>query len=113
MIRRPPRSTLFPYTTLFRSLERDAALQPLLEDARAVTQLALLEHGLEHALESPEVHRFLDVVRRAQLDGLHGVLYAGVGAHEDELDLGVPLRDDAQELEPGHAGHAHVGEDQV
>src|SRR3712207_8200270 len=27
MIRRPPRSTLFPYTTLFRSLRR-AAVQP-------------------------------------------------------------------------------------
>src|SRR5690242_2410143 len=25
MLRRPPRSTLFPYTTLFRSLEREAA----------------------------------------------------------------------------------------
>src|SRR3712207_7649931 len=25
MIRRPPRSTLFPYTTLFRSLDADAA----------------------------------------------------------------------------------------
>src|SRR2546429_7091301 len=25
MIRRPPRSTLFPYTTLFRSRQRDAA----------------------------------------------------------------------------------------
>src|SRR2546427_8831103 len=25
MIRRPPRSTLFPYTTLFRSLEREVA----------------------------------------------------------------------------------------
>src|SRR5437660_2959224 len=25
MIRRPPRSTLFPYTTLFRSLSRDPA----------------------------------------------------------------------------------------
>src|SRR3712207_7200937 len=25
MIRRPPRSTLFPYTTLFRSLEREPA----------------------------------------------------------------------------------------
>src|SRR5258707_9898394 len=24
MIRRPPRSTLFPYTTLFRSVDRDA-----------------------------------------------------------------------------------------
>src|SRR2546430_13460499 len=31
MIRRPPRSTLFPYTTLFRSL----APQDLLEKARA------------------------------------------------------------------------------
>src|SRR3712207_8602148 len=26
MIRRPPRSTLFPYTTLFRSIERAAAV---------------------------------------------------------------------------------------
>src|SRR2546422_6017212 len=26
MIRRPPRSTLFPYTTLFRSIPRDAAV---------------------------------------------------------------------------------------
>ena len=28
MIRRPPRSTLFPYTTLFRSVE---AVEPLIE----------------------------------------------------------------------------------
>src|SRR2546425_1532832 len=28
MIRRPPRSTLFPYTTLFRSLEADRDAQP-------------------------------------------------------------------------------------
>src|SRR5260370_13528197 len=27
MIRRPPRSTLFPYTTLFRSIEADALAQ--------------------------------------------------------------------------------------
>src|SRR2546430_3721851 len=36
MIRRPPRSTLFPYTTLFRSRERDAAK----EVARLELQLA-------------------------------------------------------------------------
>src|SRR5260370_4150375 len=38
MIRRPPRSTLFPYTTLFRSLvERDTALQtPLGERAISI-----------------------------------------------------------------------------
>src|SRR3712207_8033102 len=29
MIRRPPRSTLFPYTTLFRSLFRPVAKHPL------------------------------------------------------------------------------------
>src|SRR2546422_5788280 len=39
MIRRPPRSTLFPYTTLFRSLEAQCA-----EDAALMTEvLSLLE----------------------------------------------------------------------
>src|SRR2546426_6080444 len=36
MIRRPPRSTLFPYTTLFRSWNRPDAAIALLERARAV-----------------------------------------------------------------------------
>src|SRR5205809_2405100 len=39
MIRRPPRSTLFPYTTLFRS--RRSAL-----DAEGLHRLAQLVHGL-------------------------------------------------------------------
>src|SRR3712207_7455972 len=47
MIRRPPRSTLFPYTTLFRSLlGEDAAGQPVGEQvvlARAVVDVR--EHG--------------------------------------------------------------------
>src|SRR5438093_5748191 len=30
MIRRPPRSTLFPYTTLFRSIRGDSAIGPIL-----------------------------------------------------------------------------------
>src|SRR2546427_12866648 len=36
MIRRPPRSTLFPYTTLFRSLDSEDALEPHLEPVAAV-----------------------------------------------------------------------------
>src|SRR3712207_7118663 len=35
MIRRPPRSTLFPYTTLFRSLIADAELGALREHLHA------------------------------------------------------------------------------
>src|SRR3712207_9000347 len=42
MIRRPPRSTLFPYTTLFRSGER-------LRDAPGVHDAEVLEE-LEHGL---------------------------------------------------------------
>src|SRR3712207_8422636 len=38
MIRRPPRSTLFPYTTLFRSRERDG--EPL-QDQRADGELVV------------------------------------------------------------------------
>src|SRR4029077_2864208 len=34
MIRRPPRSTLFPYTTLFRLAERQAAWLPLADAGR-------------------------------------------------------------------------------
>src|SRR5438067_7842575 len=41
MIRRPPRSTLFPYTTLFRSHDRSAPDRPL----RRARLLQLLQIG--------------------------------------------------------------------
>src|SRR2546430_11029958 len=51
MIRRPPRSTLFPYTTLFRSI-RAIALQPVvsrlggdLSAAQSATSLAVQSLG--------------------------------------------------------------------
>src|SRR5690554_7282263 len=37
MIRRPPRSTLFPYTTLFRSLARDGAALDEVDELVAAT----------------------------------------------------------------------------
>src|SRR3712207_8508600 len=45
MIRRPPRSTLFPYTTLFRSLDRPRAV-----DADELAEPAPLEHSHDHAV---------------------------------------------------------------
>src|SRR5256885_9959166 len=55
MIRRPPRSTLFPYTTLFRSIQQrvDAACQAqaaqLLHRGQRVAGLQQLEHFIEQA----------------------------------------------------------------
>src|SRR5256885_16895181 len=49
MIRRPPRSTLFPYTTLFRSLRRPA--RPRRFRARACRRGPRALRGCEPALE--------------------------------------------------------------
>src|SRR2546422_6434619 len=48
MIRRPPRSTLFPYTTLFRSLEDD--VPPLAPRGLLLGQLARLHETLHQRL---------------------------------------------------------------
>src|ERR1043165_10042642 len=49
MIRRPPRSTLFPYTTLFRSLGREGAVH--VTPARAVPACDPVERSEEHTSE--------------------------------------------------------------
>src|SRR2546422_7415236 len=55
MIRRPPRSTLFPYTTLFRSLfggrHRREHLPPHLRDERPEGLLHVLHRSEEHTSE--------------------------------------------------------------
>src|SRR5256885_3470563 len=68
MIRRPPRSTLFPYTTLFRSVREGAAhrgvvgLLQRLDNGLAVRGLAagLLDrriHGHDHVIRLGRINR--------------------------------------------------------
>src|SRR5258708_22852344 len=56
MIRRPPRSTLFPYTTLFRSVDGPAAIRKLLP-ANVLRRLA--EPRLIRAAEEVEQEQIL------------------------------------------------------
>src|SRR2546422_7292079 len=59
MIRRPPRSTLFPYTTLFRSLHEQAVagrVKPQLEDTGTDLELPVAHVDLvaaRHAVRAP------------------------------------------------------------
>src|SRR5256886_4582158 len=54
MIRRPPRSTLFPYTTLFRSLSRDAHFVAIHD---ATVNRTTNGHGAVHDMKLAELRR--------------------------------------------------------
>src|SRR3989442_3275407 len=56
MIRRPPRSTLFPYTTLFRSraLSLFVQLQPLYGCSRSIAAWCLVQSPLRYLGRSEE-----------------------------------------------------------
>src|SRR5947199_6588995 len=46
MTRRPPRSTLFPYTTLFRSRRLDDIIDPVIELLRPISGIAWIPLAL-------------------------------------------------------------------
>src|SRR2546426_4941686 len=70
MIRRPPRSTLFPYTTLFRSVDRRRGPRGL-----------VLHRGLRRGLDHPHAQE--------QRDGFLG----DAGAHPQEIERGRSRQD--------------------
>ena len=72
MIRRPPRSTLFPYTTLFRSkldLERDSPYNTYTRAGLPPTPICLPGRAALHAALHPAPGKTLYFVARG--DGSH------------------------------------------
>src|SRR3989449_5212683 len=100
MIRRPPRSTLFPYTTLFRSrrslrhrrLDLDLRFQEWLELDRRIGGALLLRHGWLELRRGGDVIRGDFILQRRRRLRV-------------ELDL-AELR--GRGLEPFEIGRAHV-----
>src|SRR5260370_1490429 len=69
MIRRPPRSTLFPYTTLFRSLHEAIELQPNSPWAHYEMGASLLKTGDFRSEEhTSELQSHLNLVCRLLLE---------------------------------------------
>src|SRR3712207_7378338 len=77
MIRRPPRSTLFPYTTLFRSRRDDRVVgsEDLSEPLHERQRLALVA--------GVDVHLATAGLRRRELDGVAQPLQHGHGRSEE------------------------------
>src|SRR3712207_9400454 len=67
MIRRPPRSTLFPYTTLFRSHRRDEAVVDAEAAQRVVQERpeGILARARDHGARAPVARGRHRDVRRA------------------------------------------------
>src|SRR5256885_3429854 len=80
MIRRPPRSTLFPYTTLFRSSRAEVASDPRLE--RSFAELDLGGDGLVDERDW-DFYR----ARRASRNALLAVRHGGGGGDRKSTRL--------------------------
>src|SRR2546430_5826747 len=97
MIRRPPRSTLFPYTTLFRSQRRDAfrrgaAAAVAMAEGRTPDAIARSEeHTSELQSQSNLVCRLLLEKKNYRRDG--GVDAVLPSAHQKLADNGLGRRD--------------------
>src|SRR5258708_21426541 len=102
MIRRPPRSTLFPYTTLFRSERRDHGLREAAVAPPVLTELGLVLGG--------------DVDRKStRLNSSHQIISYAVFClkKKKEKRREQPENMDAQSandaLQPNPSGSDHIG----
>src|SRR2546428_6195046 len=68
MIRRPPRSTLFPYTTLFRSREVGVAQEIARADAQEMAVLEAPQRDLRSEEHTSELQSRSDLVCRLLLE---------------------------------------------
>src|SRR2546430_15766502 len=121
MIRRPPRSTLFPYTTLFRSVGRAARV-----DDRERAVLPERDQRRQRRVEGEEAVEVERAVLLAGLRGLQrdrrpcgGIARIAVRHHHAEPVHGAALEDGDEDLalrrrrgrrpdeEPGRPGQRH------
>src|SRR5256885_11101008 len=92
MIRRPPRSTLFPYTTLFRSLDIRSQGNISLEQAQAARDVRLESSTDRKSTRLNSSHLVISYAVFC-LKKQNLALVADVVAHDSELVNGDPRRD--------------------
>src|SRR2546427_13255900 len=100
MIRRPPRSTLFPYTTLFRSLEmlpRDA--HPLILDREAQRLAHLPQSDDDRCVPFPRRrNRVADEVGEHLIEGVGITLEKDAAHGDDPLERNAAFRSEERRV---------------
>src|SRR2546426_3120380 len=104
MIRRPPRSTLFPYTTLFRSHDGGPRVRLF---ARPRELLGGADVRLDAREQLAHAERLGDEVRRAEAERLHGRLLGRHGRDHQHREVpepvvGLHLLEQLQAVDLGH-----------
>src|SRR3712207_7682809 len=94
MIRRPPRSTLFPYTTLFRSDREEAQRGELVDHAHR--RAGVLDDGVGHA----------DADVRLVVE--HGLVGDVLVVELDQLDAEAALDRKSTRLNSSHANISYA-----
>src|SRR5258708_1347546 len=74
MIRRPPRSTLFPYTTLFRSLIGTFAVGAIADDSAKACGLDCMQVGCGNLLRYREFGRQFTDRKSTRLNSSHQII---------------------------------------
>src|SRR3712207_8844626 len=111
MIRRPPRSTLFPYTTLFRSYRREREGEYEHLDRTGEVRRALDSEGIADGIDSsdrpgregvrdgPHHDRYPDEPREGSPTGRR---QPTVGEHQPQEREEADVRDPEPGVDPGH-----------
>src|SRR3712207_9510328 len=101
MIRRPPRSTLFPYTTLFRSLHATSSGKVLLAHAPDAVRKDVLSRELQRF--TPATTTDPESLRR----DLDRIVEQGWGATVEEYEVGLKDRKSTR-LNSSHANISYA-----
>src|SRR3989449_8429990 len=89
MIRRPPRSTLFPYTTLFRSQRRVFGLLGM-SAAEAEARFGFLLNALRSEEHTSELQSRLHLVCRLLLEKKNGAYVMKITPVEPDYRIQLP-----------------------
>src|SRR2546426_8836818 len=99
MIRRLPRSTLFPYTTLFRSLALALAIDPTLAEWEPVRLVIGPEGETQRTSGEPNyrIAKGIDEIGRARLNSSHLVISYAVFCLKKKKELQLLGRQQGRE----------------